>query len=78
MQAGRLSLKAPLMPAIEVWAHVQSRPEPTLVIASLGKRDISYDIDCRFPSNGRGAERARLNTWARTFESKASTISMPA
>jgi D-serine dehydratase len=49
MQAGRLSLKAPMMPAIEVWAHVQSRPEPTLVIASLGKRDISYDIDMPIP-----------------------------
>lgn len=33
-----------LEPALEVWAHVQSRPEPTRVIASLGKRDISHDI----------------------------------
>jgi D-serine dehydratase len=32
-----------LRPAIEVWAYVQSRPEDTLVIAALGKRDISYD-----------------------------------
>jgi len=49
MNAGRLPLNAPLLPAIEVWAHVQSRPEPTLVIASLGKRDISYDIDMPIP-----------------------------
>ena len=34
-----------LEPAIEVWAHVQSRPEPGRIIASLGKRDISYDIE---------------------------------
>jgi D-serine dehydratase len=29
--------------ALEVWAYVQSRPEPLRVIAGLGKRDISYD-----------------------------------
>jgi D-serine dehydratase len=29
--------------AIEVWAYVQSRPEVQLVIAGLGKRDVSYD-----------------------------------
>ncbi len=32
-----------LKPALEVWAYVQSRPEDQLVIAALGKRDISYD-----------------------------------
>lgn len=31
--------------ALEVWAAVQSRPEPTKAYANLGKRDISYDID---------------------------------
>lgn len=30
-------------PALEVWAYVQSRPEPTRVILNLGKRDASYD-----------------------------------
>jgi D-serine dehydratase len=33
-----------LKPAIEVWAMVQSRPEPGLAILSCGKRDISYDL----------------------------------
>ncbi|MVW71323.1 amino acid deaminase [Bordetella sp. 15P40C-2] len=32
-----------LMPALEVWAYVQSRPEPGKLIANLGKRDISPD-----------------------------------
>jgi len=32
-----------MRPALEVWAYVQSRPEPGRVIAALGKRDISHD-----------------------------------
>jgi D-serine dehydratase len=32
-----------LKPAMEVWAYIQSRPEPSLAIAMLGKRDISHD-----------------------------------
>jgi D-serine dehydratase len=30
--------------ALEVWAYVQSRPEPTKLILTVGKRDISHDI----------------------------------
>jgi D-serine dehydratase len=37
------SLGAGLRPALEVWAYVQSRPEPTKVLLTLGKRDVSYD-----------------------------------
>jgi D-serine dehydratase len=48
-RAGRLRLQAPFRPAIEVWANVQSRPEPALAIAALGKRDISYDVDMPIP-----------------------------
>jgi D-serine deaminase-like pyridoxal phosphate-dependent protein len=29
--------------ALEVWAYVQSRPEPEKVLLTLGKRDVSYD-----------------------------------
>ncbi|HTZ36549.1 MAG TPA: amino acid deaminase [Stellaceae bacterium] len=32
-----------LMPALEVWAYVQSRPEPQKAILTMGKRDVSYD-----------------------------------
>jgi D-serine dehydratase len=31
--------------ALEVWACVQSVPEPTRAICGLGKRDISYDME---------------------------------
>ncbi len=37
------SLGAGLQPALEVWAQLQSRPEPTRAILTLGKRDASYD-----------------------------------
>lgn len=32
-----------LKPALEVWAYVQSRPEPGRALLTLGKRDCSYD-----------------------------------
>lgn len=32
-----------LRPALEIWAYVQSRPEPTKAILGFGKRDASYD-----------------------------------
>jgi D-serine dehydratase len=32
-----------LLPALEVWAAVQSRPEPGLAILTMGRRDISFD-----------------------------------
>ena len=38
-----------LEPALEVWAHVQSKPEPGMVIVSLGKRDISADLHPPLP-----------------------------
>ena len=34
-----------LQAAMEVWASVQSCPEPGLVILAVGKRDLSYDLD---------------------------------
>src|SRR5262245_32967993 len=38
------SLGEGLRPALEVWAYVQSRPEPTRAIATMGKRDVGFDI----------------------------------
>jgi len=46
---GAVRLSTPLRPALEVWGHVQSRPEPGLAIVTLGKRDISYDIEPPIP-----------------------------
>ena len=34
-----------LKPAIEVWATVQSCPEPGLAILAVGRRDLSYDLE---------------------------------
>lgn len=39
------ALGAGLRPALEVWSHVQSRPEPTLALVGMGKRDLSHDAD---------------------------------
>lgn len=38
-----------LRPAMEVWAAVQSRPEPGMAILAVGKRDISFDLDLPIP-----------------------------
>jgi len=48
-ERGHLALAAPFQPALEVWAYVQSRPEPGLAILTVGKRDISYDIEMPIP-----------------------------
>jgi D-serine dehydratase len=38
-----------LMAALEVWAAVQSRPEPGLAIVTLGRRDVGTDSDLPKP-----------------------------
>lgn len=44
LQETRLSLPSGrLMPALEVWTYVQSRPEPCKAILTAGKRDVSHD-----------------------------------
>lgn len=39
----RSDLQEGLRPALEVWAHVQSLPEPGFAVIALGKRDVAYD-----------------------------------
>jgi len=46
------------VPAIELWAHVLSRPEPELAILGFGKRDVSFDIDLPMPRVVRTASGA--------------------
>lgn len=44
----RRALKGPaprLVPALEVWSRVISRPQPNQAIVMMGKRDVSFDID---------------------------------
>jgi D-serine dehydratase len=50
-----------LRPAMELWAHVLSTPEPGLAICGFGKRDASYDIDLPIPLGLRGAAVEKLN-----------------
>jgi len=45
----RLRCTDGLQAALEVWAAVQSCPEPGLAILAIGKRDISYDLDLPVP-----------------------------
>jgi D-serine dehydratase len=40
----REHLDVGLLPALEVWSMVLSRPEPDLAILSMGKRDASHDL----------------------------------
>lgn len=47
--AERLNLRETLRPAIELVSVVQSCPEPGLAIMSMGKRDVSYDLDMPVP-----------------------------
>jgi D-serine dehydratase len=46
----RLGCAHGLQAALEVWARVQSCPEPGLAILSAGKRDCSYDIEMPIPA----------------------------
>lgn len=39
-----------LRPALEVWSYVQSRPEPTRAILTMGKRDCSFDVSLPIPA----------------------------
>jgi D-serine dehydratase len=41
----RLNLRETLKPALEVISSVQSCPEPGLALLTMGKRDVSYDLD---------------------------------
>jgi D-serine dehydratase len=45
----RLNLKETFKPALELLACVQSQPEPGLALLSMGKRDVSYDLDLPMP-----------------------------
>jgi D-serine deaminase-like pyridoxal phosphate-dependent protein len=38
-----------LLPALQVWAQVVSRPEPDLALLTMGRRDVSFDQDLPVP-----------------------------
>ena len=39
-----------LLPALQVWAYVQSRPEPEKAIVAMGKRDVAFDSGLPVPA----------------------------
>jgi len=45
----RSDLHEGLRPALEVWAHVQSMPEPGFAVIALGKRDVAFDAGLPVP-----------------------------
>jgi len=60
VKARHPELKGELEPALAVFAHVQSLPEPGLAVVAMGKRDISVDPDLPIPlQSHRPGEAAR-------------------
>ncbi|MCE8032709.1 amino acid deaminase [Billgrantia tianxiuensis] len=49
VKARHPQLQGELQPALEVFAHVQSLPEPGLAIIAMGKRDIGHEPDLPLP-----------------------------
>ena len=49
VKARHPELEGELEPALTVFAHVQSLPEPGLAVVAMGKRDISVDPDLPIP-----------------------------
>jgi D-serine dehydratase len=47
--AGRCGCADTPRPALEVWAQVQSCPEPGLAIVAAGRRDLSFDMGLPIP-----------------------------
>ena len=45
----RSDLHEGLRPALEVWAYVQSLPEPGFAVIALGKRDVAFDAGLPVP-----------------------------
>jgi D-serine dehydratase len=43
-------MRRSLLPALQLWAYVQSRPEPGRAIIALGKRDAAFDAGFPIPS----------------------------
>ncbi len=44
------AMQSSLLPALQVWAYVTSRPEPELAILGLGKRDAAFDAGLPVPA----------------------------
>jgi D-serine deaminase-like pyridoxal phosphate-dependent protein len=54
-------LRAALVPALQVWAQVVSRPEPGLAVLTMGRRDVSFDQDLPVPLGLADSTVTKLN-----------------
>ncbi len=68
----REGLSDSLQPALEVWAMVQSVPEPGLALLTCGRRDISYDLE--MPTAERWAPRGTRSAQAAPFSWNISAL----
>jgi len=63
----REGLQGSLQPAIEIWAMVQSVPEPGLALLSAGRRDVSFDqrmpLPVRWAARGSRTIQAAPALW---------------
>jgi D-serine deaminase-like pyridoxal phosphate-dependent protein len=55
------ALREALLPALQVWAQVVSRPEPELAVLTMGRRDVSFDQDLPVPLGLSDSEVTKLN-----------------
>jgi len=58
--AGGLSL----LPALELWAHVLSRPEPDLALLGAGRRDVAFDQGLPIPLRVRRPDGSSISVAA--------------
>ena len=57
LYSGMVPSPPPLLePALELWAHVLSRPEPGLALACAGRRDVAFDAGLPVPLRIRGRD----------------------
>jgi D-serine deaminase-like pyridoxal phosphate-dependent protein len=69
-----------LVPALELWAHVLSRPEPGLALANAGRRDVSFDAGFPVPlwvRSGTGPLRPAAGIRAVRLDDQHCYLSLP-
>jgi D-serine dehydratase len=63
-------MRSGLVPALHIWAYVQSIPEPELVVVTMGRRDAAFDSGLPTPAlhyrTGRLEPRSAPSHWEMT------------
>jgi D-serine deaminase-like pyridoxal phosphate-dependent protein len=68
-----------LVPALELWAQVLSRPEPGLALLSAGRRDVSFDQGMPVPlrAGPAGAQQAAAGMRVTRLDDQHAYLSVP-